>query len=87
MKTLEQIWLEISLDPVLFIFVVHVSLSIICLCVLTCGIRATSMLFCLALKFVESIIFVNISCCSHMVEKHMGIILNMLFVLSETKFA
>jgi hypothetical protein len=45
------------------------------------------MLFYLALKFVESIIFVNISCCSHMVEKHMGIILNMLFVLSETKFA
>jgi len=61
-KALEQRWLEVSLDPVLFVSAAHVSLSIICLYVLTCGIRATFMLFCSALNFLLNpiIYFVNI---------------------------
>jgi hypothetical protein len=37
-EALEQRWLEVSLNPVLFISAAHVSLSIICLYVLTPGV-------------------------------------------------
>jgi hypothetical protein len=48
----EQICLEVSLDPYLLFSAAHVSLSIICLYVLTCGIRANLYAILLSNKFL-----------------------------------